>query len=263
MDKLTEIMDWKRREIAAQVRDVSPSELEASRRDSSTGPFIEALRAPKRLAVIAEIKRRSPSAGEIKALGPATEQADKYISSGADCLSILTDREFFGGSLDDLKSVTEQFGLQTGGVPCLRKDFMIHPIQVLEAAQAGAAAILIIVRALNDDEMKALRDAADLAGLDSLYEIHSEAELERAVSHDARIIGVNNRDLAVFKTDLAFSERLIPQFPPHVGAVSESGIWNQEDARRARAAGAKAILVGEALMKADSTSGLIEDFHSA
>lgn len=263
MDKLTEIMAWKRREIAADIRDVSESELELCRGDSKPGRFLEALKAPEGLAVISEIKRRSPSAGEIKELGAATAQAAQYVEAGADCLSILTDKEFFGGSLADLKSVTEQFEKQNRGVPCLRKDFMIHPIQVLEAAQAGASAILIIVRALVDDEMKALRDAADLAGLDSLYEIHSEPELERAVAHDARIIGVNNRDLAVFKTDLSFSERLIPQFPSDVVAISESGIWNQEDARRARVAGAKAILVGEALMKAESTHKLIQAFHSA
>lgn len=263
MDKLTEIMEWKRHEIADQVRDVSAKELEANRGDLPTGRFINALQSPSGLAVIAEIKRRSPSAGEIKELGSAIDQASTYIDAKADCLSILTDQKFFGGSLNDLRSVTDAFSPGKGGVPCLRKDFMIHPIQVLEASMAGAAAILIIVRALKDDEMKALREAADLAGLDSLYEIHSEAELERAVAHDARIIGVNNRDLAVFKTDLAFSERLIPQFPDDVIAVSESGIWNLEDARRARAAGAKAILVGEALMKAQSPSALIQDFHSA
>ncbi len=263
MDKLTEIMDWKRREIADRVRPVSDSELESVRSDSQAVAFIDALKAPEGLAVISEIKRRSPSAGQIKDLGAATDQAEKYLNAGADCLSILTDEKYFGGRLDDLQSVTRQFSAQGKSVPCLRKDFMVHPIQVLEAAQSGAAAILIIVRALEDDEMKALRQAADVAGLDSLYEIHSEPELERAVAHDARIIGVNNRDLAVFKTDLAFSERLIPQFPENTVAISESGIWNQKDARRARDAGAKAILVGEALMKAPSTRALMDAFHSA
>lgn len=263
MDKLTEIMAWKRREIAANIRDVSAAELEVSRNGLKPGRFLESLKAPEGLAVIAEIKRRSPSAGAIKELATATEQAAKYVDAGADCLSILTDNEFFGGSLADLQSVTEQFKQQDRGAPCLRKDFMLHPIQVLEASQAGASAILIIVRALTDGEMKTLREAADLAGLDSLYEIHSEPELERAVAQDARIIGVNNRDLAVFKTDLSFSERLIPQFPSDVVAISESGIWNREDARRARAAGAKAILVGEALMKAKSTRELMQAFHSA
>ena len=263
MDKLTEIMKWKRQEIAAEIREVSSNELESSRGDSNPGRVREALQGPKGRAVIAEIKRRSPSAGEIKKLAAAADQSAKYVEAGADCLSILTDKEYFGGALADLRSVSEQFKRQELSVPCLRKDFMVHPIQVLEAAQAGASAILIIVRALADDEMKVLREAADHAGLDSLYEIHSESELDRAIAHNARIIGVNNRDLAVFKTDLSFSERLIPQFPTDVLAVSESGIWNQEDARRARAAGAKAILVGEALMKADSTSDLMGAFHSA
>lgn len=262
MDKLTEIMEWKRREIADRVRVVSDSELESSRGSSVPNRFIDALRAPERLAVISEIKRRSPSAGEIKTLGAATEQAQKYNDAGADCLSILTDQKYFGGTLDDLQSVTKWFAQNDHGVPCLRKDFMVHPIQVLEASQTGASAILIIVRALTDDEMKILRDSANLAGLDSLYEIHSEQELERAVSHDAQIIGVNNRDLALFETDLSLSEKLIPQFPSNVIAVSESGIWNKEDARRVRAAGAKAILVGEALMKAKSARELIDDFHS-
>ncbi len=263
MDKLSEIMQWKRREIAERIRPVAPSELEACRANSNQGSFIDALKAPDGLAVIAEIKRRSPSAGQIKELGASIEQAARYFSAGADCLSILTDEKYFGGTLTDLESVTQEFVREGNGIPCLRKDFMVHPIQVLEAANAGAGAILIIVRALEDDEMKALREAADLAGLDALYEIHSEPELERAVASDARIIGVNNRDLAVFKTDLAFSERLIPQFPKDVVAISESGIWTGDDARRARAAGAKSILVGEALMKAESTSELIHDFHTA
>ncbi len=263
MDKLSEIMEWKRREIADRIRIVDESELEAFNPKRATGRFIEALQAPSGLAVISEIKRRSPSAGQIKALGASTEQADTYLSSGADCLSILTDEKFFGGQLADLENVTRKFADDQRGIPCLRKDFMVHPIQVLEAAQAGASAVLIIVRALSDEEMKVLREAADLAGLDSLYEIHSEAELERAVKQNARIIGVNNRDLTIFKTNLSFSERLIPLFPKNVVAVSESGIWTGDDARRVRAAGAKAILVGEALMKADSPSELIRDFHQA
>ena len=135
-------------------------------------------------------------------------------------------------------------------MPCLRKDFMVHPIQILEAVESGASAILIIVRALDDEEIKILFDAATQAGLDSLFEVHSEPEIERALKAGARIIGVNNRDLTVFKTDLAFSEQLIPQIPGDVIRVSESGIFNGEDAARVRAAGADAILVGEALMRA-------------
>ncbi|EDY82981.1 indole-3-glycerol phosphate synthase [Verrucomicrobiia bacterium DG1235] len=264
MDKLTEIMNWKAQEIADRIRPVADSELAAFVADApARGSFLNALKSPAGLAVIAEIKRRSPSAGQIKDLGPSIEQADTYLAAGADCLSILTDTKYFGGELPDLSSVTQKFRSQNHGIPCLRKDFMIHPIQVLEAAQAGASAILIIVRALTDNQMTALRRAADLAGLDSLYEIHSEPELERAVAQNAKIIGVNNRDLAKFTTDLAYSERLIPQFPADVLPISESGIWTQEDAARVRACGAKAILVGEALMKSPDTAQLLADFHTA
>jgi indole-3-glycerol phosphate synthase len=132
---------------------------------------------------------------------------------------------------------------------------------VLEACEAGASAILIIVRALNDQEIRTLSDAARLAGLDALFEIHDEHELDRAVAHEARIIGVNNRDLAVFKTDLALSERLIPLFPRNVIAVSESGISTAADAARVRAAGAHAVLVGEALMRAADPAELIAGFR--
>ncbi|MEX2043802.1 MAG: indole-3-glycerol phosphate synthase, partial [Opitutus sp.] len=142
-----------------------------------------------------------------------------------------------------------------------RKDFMLHPIQVLEAREAGASAILIIVRALTDGEMKRLIDAARAAGLDALFEIHDEAELERALAHGATLIGVNNRDLAVFKTDLGLSERLIPKFPESVTAVSESGIFTAAEASRARAAGAHAVLVGEALMKSEEPAKLIAEFR--
>ena len=140
---------------------------------------------------------------------------------------------------------------------------MVDPIQVLEARQAGASAILLIVRALNDDEIVRLHTAASAAGLDALFEVHHEAELERAVRHDARIIGVNNRDLSIFTTDLGLSERLIPLVPPHITAVSESGIHSAAEAARARAAGAHAVLVGEALMKTADPAALIAAFRSA
>jgi indole-3-glycerol phosphate synthase len=139
---------------------------------------------------------------------------------------------------------------------------MVHPVQVLEARRAGAAAILIIVRALSDAEIATLSAAAEAAGLDALFEIHDETELERAVSAGARIIGVNNRDLAIFKTDLALSERLIPAFPSGITAVSESGITTPADAVRARSCGAHAVLVGEALMRAADPAHLIQAIHA-
>jgi indole-3-glycerol phosphate synthase len=271
-DKLTEIMAHKRREIAPLVRPVSEGEL--ARLDASRPrppSFATALRrADRRLAVIAEIKRRSPSAGDIKQNADALTQALTYRAAGADALSILTDEKYFGGSLADLSGVTGRFRdgppAAAGGSsppPCLRKDFFVHPVQVLEARAAGASAILIIVRALTDEEIKTLHGAAAAAGLDALFEVHDVADLARAVAQGAKIIGVNNRDLAIFKTDLALSERLIPQFSKEVIAVSESGIFTGADAARARAAGAHAVLVGEALMKAADPAQLIADFRRA
>jgi indole-3-glycerol phosphate synthase len=264
MDKLTEIMAHKRHEIAPLVRPVFADELQALNRTLPRPPsFRSALRrADGKLAVISEIKRRSPSAGAIRENASALAQARRYRDAGASALSILTDTKYFGGHLADLVEVTAEFSRQPPAVPCLRKDFMVHPIQVLQAREAGASAILIIVRALTDDEIASLHQAATAAGLDALFEIHNEEELRRAVQHGARIIGVNNRDLAIFKTDLGLSERLIPQFPKDVVAVSESGFSTKADAARARAAGAHALLVGEALMRAEDPAALIRDFHS-
>jgi indole-3-glycerol phosphate synthase len=207
--------------------------------------------------VIGEIKRRSPSAGEIAKDASAADRARTYLSAGVDAISVLTDTKFFGGSLGDLREVSASMLSSPSGLPCLRKDFMVHPIQVLEAREAGASAILIIVRALDDNEIRILHDAARAAGLAALFEVHSEDEIERAVSHGAEAIGVNNRDLSVFKTDLALSERLIPKFPAGVAAVSESGINTRADAVRVRRAGAHAVLVGEALMRSADPASLV------
>lgn len=267
-DKLAEIMAHKRREVAARVRPVSLEELAALDSALPRPPgFAAALRrADNTLAVIAEIKRRSPSAGDISAGASSETQALRYQAAGADALSVLTDEKYFGGTLADLEGVTARFRADAAVAaprPCIRKDFMVHPIQVLEARAAGAAAILIIVRALPDDEIATLHASARAAGLDALFEIHNEAELDRALGHGATMIGVNNRDLAIFKCDLGLSERLIPRFPRHVVAVSESGIFTAADAARVRACGAHAILCGEALMKAPSPADLIADFRRA
>lgn len=264
-DKLTEIMAWKRQEIAPRLRAVSESEL--TRIDASLPrppSFAQALRrADGQLGVIAEIKRRSPSAGAIKEGVSATEQALRYQAAGASALSVLTDTKYFGGTLQDLESVVDLFrAAAPPALPCIRKDFMVHPLQIAEARQAGASAILIIVRALTDDEIRTLANGAQAAGLDALFEIHNEAEIDRAVRHGAKIIGVNNRDLAIFKTDLSLSERLIPRFPKDVIAVSESGIFTGADAARVKAAGAHAVLVGEALMKAADPAALIAEFRN-
>jgi indole-3-glycerol phosphate synthase len=265
MDKLAEIMAHKRREIAPLLRPVFEEEL--ARLNGSLPPvpsFTAALRRPDgKLAVIAEIKRRSPSAGAINEAIGALDQARRYYDARASALSVLTDEKFFGGRVTDLEEVTLFFQKQVPALPCLRKDFMVHPVQVLQAREAGASAILIIVRALEDAEISQLHSSAKAAGMAALFEIHDERDLERAVKHGAAIIGVNNRDLAIFKTDLALSERLIPQFPRDVIAVSESGIFTARDAARVRGAGAQAVLVGEALMRADDPAVLIQEFSTA
>ena len=265
MDKLAEIMAAKARQIEHRMRPVRESELArmAGIRQQG-GSFREALALPDRLSVIAEIKRKSPSAGDIAAADlDAVEQARKYLNAEADCFSILTDEDYFGGSLQALWDIVEFLETHQRATPCLRKDFMLHPIQVLEAAEAGARCILIIVRALEDDAIKALRDAAGIAGLDALYEIHEERELEKALKFEPQIIGVNNRDLKRFETDLAISEQLIPQIPEGIVSISESGIFTAEDAERASQSGADAILVGEALMRAEDPEQLVDAFHRA
>jgi len=262
MDKLTEIMEHKRQELAARIRPVQARELErhGSLRHGRLS-FADAL-GRGHLSVIAEIKRASPSAGWIKEGASAPEQARKYLNAGVDCLSVLTDEKFFHGKLADLWEVTDFVREHGRETPALRKDFFVHPLQVLEAAEAGAGAILVIVRVLSDDEIKALCEAAALAGLDALFEVHDEAELERALRHDPAILGVNNRDLGTFTTDLAVSERLFPQMPGGVLKVSESGIFTAEDAARVAEAGGDAILVGQALMQQEDPEPLVHAFQS-
>jgi indole-3-glycerol phosphate synthase len=246
------------------VRPVPTSELEGLAPAAGLRPSLHRAldRTDGRLAVIAEMKRRSPSAGVIAEETSAADQAERYARAHADAISVLTDEKFFGGTLEDLQAVTGRLEAAHLRVPCLRKDFMVHPIQVVEAAQAGASAILIIVRALTDDEIVELHEAAILADLDAIFEVHSEPEIERALRAGADIIGVNNRDLAAFRTDLALSEALIPLIPRDVIAISESGIFTTADAARAKACGARAILVGEALMRAPDPEVLIAGFHA-
>ena len=250
-DKLTEIMAWKRQEIAPFLRAVSATEL--ARLDASLPrppSFAAALqRGDGTLAVISEIKRRSPSAGDIKAGVSSVDQAIRYQSAGADALSVLTDEKFFGGTLDDLRDVTAHFRATPPARPCIRKDFFVHPVQVLQARAAGASAILIIVRALTDEEIRSLADAATAAGLDALFEIHTAPELARALAHGAQIIGVNNRDLRTFKTSLETTENLAPKVPKDKIVVAESGISTHEDCVRLERCGVATFLVGESLIK--------------
>jgi len=261
MDKLTEIMAYKRLEIADRLREVPDSELEALVNPQRPSLF-SALNGKNRMSVIAEIKRKSPSAGDIAAEASALSQATRYLSARTDAISVLTDTKFFSGTNNDLEEITTHIKDSQADVPCLRKDFFVHPIQIVEAAIAGASAILIIVRALTNEEIQLLYRSANLAGLDSIFEIHNEDDLGRASMAEARIIGVNNRNLATFTIDLALSERLIPQIPEHCASIAESGIFTIDDVRRVKAAGAQAVLIGQALMQHSDPGALIGEIHS-
>lgn len=214
--------------------------------------FAAALQRPGAVACIAEIKRRSPSAGWIREGADAAEIARAYEAGGAAALSVLTDGPFFGGSLEDLRRVRAAVG-----VPLLRKDFTVDRYQVIEARAAGADAVLLIVSALRDVELAALLEEAARWGLDALVETHDEIEVDRALALGARVIGVNHRDLRTFKMDMTLAERLRARVPSDRVVVAESGIRTAEDVRRMRSAGVDAVLVGENLMRAaDPGDGL-------
>ncbi len=203
--------------------------------------------------MIAEIKRRSPSKGDLAPdLDPATT-ARAYESGGAAALSVLTDRPFFGGSVDDLRAAREATGL-----PALRKDFTIDETQVLEARAIGADALLLIVAAIPDDALlRDLRAFTGELGLAALIEVHDEDELDRALAADAAVVGVNCRDLGTFDEDLAVAERLAARVPGGVVAVAESAIRRPADAARMAAAGFDAVLVGEALVRSPDAAAAV------
>jgi indole-3-glycerol phosphate synthase len=220
------------------------------------GPgFAAALRAGVGVRVIAEVKRRSPSAGEIRADAAAAAVAGTYADAGAAAISVLTDGEYFGGSLADLESVASAVW-----VPLLRKDFTLDAVQLYEARAAGASAVLLIARILDDAQLVDLGALAAELRLSALVEVHDEREVERALKGEARVIGVNNRDLATFTTDLGVTERLSRYIPDDVLFVSESGIRDVADVERVAAAGVNAVLAGEALMRAEDPASLLAEF---
>jgi indole-3-glycerol phosphate synthase len=206
-------------------------------------PFSEALVRPG-LSLIAEFKRRSPSAGEIVASEASIdEQVGAYERGGAAALSVLTDESHFGGSLEDLRAARAACDL-----PILRKDFIVDPYQLYEAAVNGADAVLLIVRVLEDEPLRSLYEEARGLDLDCLVEVHDEAELVRSLRAGATLVGINNRNLRTFDVELETSLRLLPQIPPFVTAVAESGITNAADLARLRASRCDAVLIGEAFM---------------
>lgn len=209
-------------------------------------PFTSALRrADGRVALIAEIKRASPSKGVLIEDFQPARLAQQYAAGGATALSVLTDRDFFMGSLADLQTAR-----QTVNLPVLRKDFTIDERQIVEARAHGADAVLLIVAILDDAKLRDLHAAATAHGLAALVEVHTHAELERALRLDAPLIGINNRDLHTFKVDLNVFCSLAPRVPAHITLVAESGIYTAQDVAAMAAHGAHAILVGESLVSA-------------
>jgi indole-3-glycerol phosphate synthase len=248
-DKLAEICATKREEVATRKVLASLADLDA-RAAAQTAPrgFEAALRNREAFgyALIAEIKKASPSKGLIRADFDPPGHARAYQAGGAACLSVLTDAPYFQGHEDYLIAARAACEL-----PVLRKDFMVDPWQVAEARAIGADAILIIVAALDDAQMAEIEAAALERGMDVLVEVHNEAEMARASDLKSRLIGVNNRDLKRFVTDLATSERLVGLAPEGTLLVSESGINSQADLLRLEASGIRTFLVGESLMRHD------------
>ncbi|MCW1384392.1 indole-3-glycerol phosphate synthase TrpC [Novosphingobium sp. KCTC 2891] len=246
-DKLTEICDTKRDEVAARKTSATLADL-AARASEQTPPrgFEAALRrrAATGYALIAEIKKASPSKGLIRPDFAPADHARAYQAGGAACLSVLTDAPYFQGHEDYLVQARAACDL-----PVIRKDFMVDPWQCAEARAIGADAILIIVAALEDAQMVEIEAAARESGMDVLVEVHNEAEMERAARLRSRLIGVNNRDLKRFVTDLAVTERLAPLAPEGTLLVAESGINSHADLVRLEKCGARTFLVGESLMR--------------
>jgi indole-3-glycerol phosphate synthase len=209
--------------------------------------------------IIAEFKRRSPSAGTIRNDLSATDVATRYERGGACAISVLTDEQYFGGSILDLGAIRASTAL-----PLLRKDFIIDEIQIYEAAAVGADAVLLIAAALHAGALAKLRATAeDELGLDAVVEVHTSEELRRAVRTGARIIGVNNRDLRTFRTSLETSERLITEAPRDRIMISESGLQNSKSLRHLHALGFRGFLIGEALMRAPDPEAALRDFITA
>jgi len=245
MDLLREIISKKRERVAAAKRVARPHALrKALGREG--------------INIIAEFKRRSPSKGVIRADANVIEIARGYEAGGAAAMSVLTEEDYFGGSLDDLRAVKNTIEL-----PVLRKDFVFDEYQVYESAAAGADAVLLIVAALDDETLSRLRRLAeDDLGMDALVEVHSSEEMKRAVASGATLIGVNNRDLRTFEVSLDTSFALAREAPPEALLVSESGLHTADDLERLFAAGYRGFLIGEMLMRSGDPEQALRKLRS-
>ena len=254
---LDTIVEQKQREVALlPERRIAAGDLrDAMLERGERRDFLTALRKPRAgdIALIAEVKKASPSAGVICQDFDPVRIAKEYEAAGASCLSVLTDERFFQGSLDYLRQIRAAVRL-----PLLRKDFIVDERQILEAIEWGADAILLIVAILDDARLRHFHELATVAGLAALVEVHDEAELDRALTAGASLIGVNNRNLKSFTVDLATTERLAARIPRPVAPapsrllVAESGIHTRADVERLKRAGAAAVLVGESLIRSGS-----------
>jgi indole-3-glycerol phosphate synthase len=251
---IEQLIDGARRGVEARRLELPQADLEA--RLSARGedrPFSEALTRPG-LSLIAEFKRRSPSAGAISD-ARVSEQVAAYERGGAAALSVLTDEPHFGGSLEDLREARAACGM-----PIIRKDFIVDPYQLYEAAVNGADAVLLIVRALGEDELRSLYDEARSLDLDCLVEVHDAEELERALEEiDAEVIGINNRNLDDMSVDVQTTFELITDVPAGKTVVSESGISDRETLQELDDVGVDAVLIGEALMRADDPAAKVRE----
>src|SRR2546428_32663 len=260
MSILAEIVRHKRQEVAARAAAMPRGVLEAGGAALPPPRDVERALAPVagRARLVAEVKKASPSRGVLKADLDPVSLASTYARHGVDAISVLTDAKYFSGSLDDLVAVRAAVD-----VPLLRKDFTLDEYQLWEARAAGADAVLLIVAILEPAQLRDLAAAAKGLGLAALVECHTAAELDAALAIGARVIGINNRDLATFETRIETTLALLPQIPPGPIVVSESGFFTAADVRRVIDAGAHAVLVGEGLVKATDVGAKIDELKLA
>ena len=253
-DKLAEIIAHKRKEIEPLLLRADKLRYAALERNEFRSLSSSIDLGSEKLGLIAEVKKSSPSAGVIAREFDPVLQAKKYAAAGASAISVLTDEKFFGGRLEYLVKIRQEVE-----IPILRKDFIINEAQIYEASVAGADAILLIVAALDQDELKRLLDCAYTYQLEVLMEVHDLKELERALDTDVKIIGVNNRNLKTFEVDLKNTEKISEEVPEDIFFVSESGIKTPEDAALVAGWGADAVLVGESLMRTDDVNLAVKE----
>src|SRR6478735_11464429 len=251
---IEQLISAAREGVDQRRRDLPLADLEAQLHGRGEDrPFSEALVRPG-LSLISEFKRRSPSAGEIAASATVPEQVGAYERGGAAALSVLTDERHFGGSLEDLRAARAACDL-----PIIRKDFIVDPYQLYEAAVHGADAVLLIVAALDDDALRSLRQEARAIDLDCLVEVHDEAELERALEAGAEVIGINNRNLDDMSVDITTTYELMPDVPAGKTVVAESGISSRHELEELERVGVDAVLIGTTLMSAADPEAKVRD----